>query len=267
MPFRAALALLLRRERLARADLAEDVARQLGDAAGQLAVLIAEEAAVIRIGRALRDAGQLERLGVVPARVAAAMADDDRMLRATPRRDAAASAGTSSLVSSNMTALTHWPAGVLSAFCLEVGLQLAHAADVGVDAVQLVDAAHVAVRVDESRRHGHLLGVDDPRARRREVADVGGRSDGDEAAVLDRERLGARQRRVDGVDARVDDDEVGFDAGPGPGRRWLLRRPRVEAARATAPAPASAAPKPRNCPRVIFTWAGVYLGTAEPPAS
>ena len=58
----AALALLLRRERLARADLAEDVARQLGDAAGQLAAVVAEEAAVIGIGRVLGDAGELERL-------------------------------------------------------------------------------------------------------------------------------------------------------------------------------------------------------------
>ena len=37
----------------------------------------------------------------------------------------------------------------------------------------------------------------DARARGREVADVGGRSDGDEAAVLDRKRLGPRLRRID----------------------------------------------------------------------
>ena len=77
-PVAAALALLLGRERLARADFAEDVARELGDASGELAGLVAEEPAVIGIRRVLRDAGQLEGLGVVPARVAAAMADDDR---------------------------------------------------------------------------------------------------------------------------------------------------------------------------------------------
>ena len=76
----AALALLLRRERLARADLAEDVARELGDAARELAGLVAEEAPVLRIWRVLGDAGQLERLGVVPARVPAAVIDDDRVI-------------------------------------------------------------------------------------------------------------------------------------------------------------------------------------------
>ena len=77
---------------------------------------------------------------------------------------------------------------------LEIGEQLAHAADVGVDAVELVDAAHVAVRVDEAGRDGRLRGIDDARAGCREIADVGGRADGDEAAVLDGKRFGARQR-------------------------------------------------------------------------
>ena len=111
----AALALLLGRERLARADLVEDVARQLGDAAGQLAVLVAEEPAVLGIGRALGDAGELERLAVVPAGVAAAVIDR----RSGDPRDTSSRcwrvSGTSSLVSSNMTAVTHWPGGVLSA--------------------------------------------------------------------------------------------------------------------------------------------------------
>src|SRR5687768_2407533 len=74
------LALLLWRENLARADLVEDVARELGDTAGQLAALVLEESAVVRIRSVLRDARELEGFGVVPAGVAAAMADDDRMV-------------------------------------------------------------------------------------------------------------------------------------------------------------------------------------------
>ena len=113
---------------------------------------------------------------------------------------------------------------------LEVGLQLAHAADVGVDAVQLVDAAHVAVRIDEAWRDGRLLGIEHAGPRGREIAHVGGRADGEEPAVLDGEGLGARLRAVDGVDARVEDDQVGIGAGSrlGGGRR--LRRKSSQAA-------------------------------------
>ena len=112
----AALALLLRRERLPLADPVEHVARVLGDAAGQLAVFVAEEAAVIGIGRAAcvmpasSNALLLYKL-VWPPRCAT----DDRMLRRHLIEMLPVS-GTSSLVSSNMTAVTHWPGGVLSAF-------------------------------------------------------------------------------------------------------------------------------------------------------
>ena len=64
-------------KRLARADLREHAARELRDAAGQLTALVAEESAVVGIGCGLGDAREIERLGVVPAGVAAAMVHRD----------------------------------------------------------------------------------------------------------------------------------------------------------------------------------------------
>ena len=264
----AALALLLRRERLARADLVEDVARQLGDAAGELAAFIAEEAAVIGIRRVLGHARELERLGVVPARMPAAVADRRSDVPSTLRRDAARVSGTSSLVSSNITALTHWPGGVLSAFCLEVGQQLAHAPHVGVDAVELVDAADVAVRVDEAGRHGHaccasmtcVRGVArlrtsavDPTATKRPFLTANASARG--------------SARIDGVDARVDDDQVGFDAGPCPRRRrGLLRvgRQRREAACRECTGTGECRPKAKKLPAGDFRHGRILrLGTRD----
>ena len=79
------------------------------------------------------------------------------------------------------------------------------------------------------------------RARAREVADVGRRADGEEPALLHRERLRPRQIRILRVDGGVDDDLVGFDAGAarlerrrvrsGGGRRgvgWTQRRRAAE---------------------------------------
>src|SRR5207253_10363204 len=94
------------------------------------------------------------------------------------------------------------------------GLYLAHRLHVRVDAVQLLHAAWMAVTIDEPRRHEHLLRVDHARARRRDVANLARRSDRDETAVLHGERFRARARRIAREHARVDDDEIGLDAGP-----------------------------------------------------
>ena len=60
-------------------------------------------------------------------------------------------------------------------------------------------------------------GVDDVGAGADEVRDVGARSYGEEAAALDRERLGPGQVVVDGVDGGVADDEVGVASRTGTG--------------------------------------------------
>jgi hypothetical protein len=75
------LALLLRREPLALAGSAKRTACRFRRATSQVAGCVTKEPAVFRIGRAPGDAGQLERLAVVPGRVTAAMVDDDRVRR------------------------------------------------------------------------------------------------------------------------------------------------------------------------------------------
>ncbi len=77
--------------------------------------------------------------------------------------------------------------------------------------------AHVVVRVDEAGQHRCSAGVDDLAGRGgvRVVAHP------DDAAVLDRDRLGLRPRRVDGVDAGVADDEVHGHSSTG---AWTTNR-------------------------------------------
>ena len=74
-----ALAPLLGRERLALAHTAKHVARELRHTARQFAARITEESAVRRVRGRAGDAGQFERLAVVPARVTAAVIHGDRM--------------------------------------------------------------------------------------------------------------------------------------------------------------------------------------------
>ena len=204
-------ALLLRREGLALANAIEDVARVLGDLAGQLAVRL-EEPAVRGVGRVGGDAGKFERLAVVPGGVAAAVADRDRMLgrclvqifpvqRPIELRIVEHEAGDPEARRGRLRLL------------LDRRLNLAHGPQVRVDAVQFLHAARVAVRVDEAGGDDHALRVDDRRARGREVRHVARRSDRDEAAVLDRKRLGTRRRGVAREHARVNDDEIGFADG------------------------------------------------------
>ena len=114
--------------------------------------------------------------------------------------------------------MTQKPGGVVRLF-LDGGLNLADGPKVRVDAVQLLDAARMAVRVDEAGRHRHLLRVDDLGPRGCEVADVARRADRDEPSALHRERFGPRLRPVGRVDDAVDHDEVGL----GPARRKRLR--------------------------------------------
>ena len=118
--------------------------------------------------------------------------------------------------------------GSLVSFLPQIGEQLAHAPDVGIHAIEFVDAAHVTVRIDEARRNGHLLRVDDTRSGGGEIANVRRRADRNEAAVLDGERLGARQCRIDCENTRVEHDQIGLRARPGRSCLWLLRGERRE---------------------------------------
>ena len=111
-------------------------------------------------------------------------------------------------VSSNMKPRTHRPGGVSSALARRACWISADRPQVRVHAVELVHAARVGVRVDEPRRDGHPGGVDELGLRADEIADVSCAAHGGEPATPDRERLGARQRLVDGVDAGVDDRQV-----------------------------------------------------------
>jgi hypothetical protein len=83
--------------------------------------------------------------------------------------------------------------------------------------------AGMIVRVDEAGDDGHPLRVERPGPLARERAHVGARAEGGEPRAGNRERLDARQRSVDRVDLRVEDDEVGIDGGEG------RERPREEA--------------------------------------
>src|SRR5438094_625821 len=161
--------------------------------------------------------------------------------------------GRSSFVSSNWKPLIHKPGGGGLRLPANRGVYLAHRLHVRVDAVQLLHAAWMAVTIDEPRRHEHLLRVDHARARRRDVAKLARRSDRDETAVLHGERFCARARRIAREHARVDDDEIGLDAGPAAegGCSAETGRPNVGTLRRLN-APASAAPKPRNSPRVYL---------------
>src|SRR4029077_13837568 len=68
---------LVGRKRLSLADLVEDAARAIRDAAVQLPLVVAVERAAGRVRRVASDARELERLAVVEARVATAVLDRD----------------------------------------------------------------------------------------------------------------------------------------------------------------------------------------------
>ena len=85
-------------------------------------------------------------------------------------------------------------------------------------------AARMIVCVDKSRQHGHALCVDDLRAFSSKRSHFGRTSDGHEAARVYRKRLGARKCGIDGVDARINDDEVGINGCGGRGRVQRDRR-------------------------------------------
>src|SRR5262249_16158982 len=158
-------------EGLALADAREDVPRVLGDAAVELTAGVAEEAAVRRIGRLVGDARKLERFAVVEGRVAAAVRHRDRLF---PRRFVAILSRQRPIefgVVEHETRDPDYGRRVLG-LLPDSRLDLANLPQVRVDAVALLDAARMAVRVDEAGHDRHALRVDDRGPRRREVAHV-----------------------------------------------------------------------------------------------
>jgi len=142
-----AIAALFGREGLALADPVEYASRVLRDATGQLAVL-PEEPAIGRIGRVVRDARELERFAVVPTRMAAAVRDDDGMLRGRfveiflRQRPI-------QLRVVELEAIDPQAGRGGLRLPANRGLYLAHRLHVRVDAVQLLHAAWMAVTIDE----------------------------------------------------------------------------------------------------------------------
>ena len=205
----ASAALLLGAERLASPDRIEHVARELGDAAGQLAAIVAQELSPLRIAGVLVDVRHLERLRVVPAGVAAAVVHGNRVVR----NDLVELAAGEDDV--ELRVVEHERGHPLlgrsgRGFSDQRVLQFAQRSDIAVDAKQLVEAARMGVRVDEAGRDGRTGGVDDGGPRRDHVADVGRRTDRHESPAADGKCLGAGPGVVDGEHLRVDDGELGF---------------------------------------------------------
>ena len=182
---------------------------------------------MIGIGSGLRDARQVERLGVVPTGMPAAVVHRNRMI--------------ARYLVQILARQRHVELGVvehdgfdplagrrLVGARLEIGLQLAHARHIGVDAEQLADAADVAMTIDEAGRDGRAGGINLPGLRGGQIADFCRRSHRDESAVLDGKRFRARPRGIHGDDAGVNDNEIGGDAGPG-ARNGLRADKRIEA--------------------------------------
>jgi hypothetical protein len=206
-PILPTLAGLLGCEILALADVVEGVARQFRDPTVQVPAFITEEPPVLGITGLRRDAGKLERLAVVPTRVASAVVDGDGMVRSNFVQVLSMERHVEFGVVEHVRADPE--AGRCACRLLrERLLQLFHGANVGVHFVELVDAARMAVRIDEARRDRHAIGVDDLGPAARQVPDVAAAAYGNEFPVLDREGLGPGLRIVNRVDAGVDHHHV-----------------------------------------------------------
>ena len=149
-----------------------NTSRALSATRVQLAV-VEEEPAVGRIGGLVGDAGEIERLAVVEGRMAAAVRNRDRMLGRRLVEVLADQRSIELRVVEHEAGDLHFGRGRLD-FGADRRLDFADGTKVGIDAVQLFDAARMAVSVDETGLDGHLLRVNDRRPRRRQVADVPG---------------------------------------------------------------------------------------------
>ena len=101
--------------------------------------------------------------------------------------------------------------------------------------VEQAGSGRVIVTVDETRDHRHPLGIERLRLAPRQSSDVGGRADGHEPAVLDREGLRLRHAVVDRVDIGVDDDHVRGARSSGADRPRRYRGQQTGCAQAASP--------------------------------
>ena len=187
---------LRRRVGLSRAHLVERRRREVRDASVQLAVRILVVGAAHRVGRVLRDAGHLERLAVVEIRVAAAVTDDHRVLRWTPRRDRERSARAcrSPWCRRRRSPRPTCPAASSApSRSLPMMLRmLTNSTSNGLPTSTSFSSAFpagVVVAVDEAGHDGHALRVEHLRVLAGQVADVARRTDGGEAPARSRQTL------------------------------------------------------------------------------
>ena len=178
-------------KRLVSADVVEHLARQFRDLPLQLAAVVLEVAPVGGIGRAAGDTGELERLAVEPARVAAAVIDADRSIGAHRIEILASQCATVGELRVIELEATDPVTGLgVGGALLERLLDLGDAAQVDVDVVEFLRLARMAMRIDEPGRHSEFRRVDDRRVAGGERLHVRARADRDEAPVLHREGLG-----------------------------------------------------------------------------
>ena len=218
-----AVALLGIGERFTAADLLEHPAGVLGDAAGQLTSGVAEKPAVRRVGGFARQRRQRERLAVVPGRMSAAVIDDDGVVA---RRVVEVLLREGPI---DLRIVEHEPADPEAGrrrrrLLPDRRLDFGDRSKVAVHAVQLVDPARMRVRIDESRRDGHLAGIEHRRPPGRQVPDIAGGADGDEPAVLHRKRVRPGLRRIHRQHVGVHDNEIRFVGS----RSGLSRQRRFE---------------------------------------
>ncbi|PYP60790.1 MAG: hypothetical protein DMD26_19000 [Gemmatimonadetes bacterium] len=213
-------------ERVSLPHAIEGASRPVRHPSIELTARIAIERAAGRIRRLPGDVRQLERLAVVERRVAAAMMNDDGMLR----RHLVEVVDVERTLIRQLRVVEEIPvdpctrgrrarlraelvddAGDTDELHLE-GITHQHL-------VQQRRSAGVVVGVDEARHDRHPLRVESLRSSADETLDVGGLSNGDESSPLHRKRLRARQRGMHRVDPGVEDDEIGVRSRGGQGGR------------------------------------------------
>ena len=166
-----------------------------------------------------RDAGQLHRLGVGEAGVAAGVRQQDRIVRRHLARATRASGKPSTFGPTARVPLLLVPAAAVDPLARLRGLHLLghHRDDLvpgsRVHQVQIqlrrADAGEVTVPLDEAGDHQLPLDVDDLGLRPDVLLDVGVDADGDDPSAADGDRLRLGRAVLDGDDLAVGDDQVG----------------------------------------------------------
>ena len=203
----------------------DEVGRAFLERAARSAVGVAFDPAVIRVERVGGHAGQLERPGVDPGRVAVAALEEDRPIRHDPVEivavwDAAREVGHRPAVAADPRLVR--VRGGVRRDRRQVGVQPAR---IGQVAAQPADAGthRVDVGVPETRRHRSAAQLDDTGPRSDPAAHGVVATDRDDPPLADRDGSRERPARVHRGHAATTEDEIGR-AVVGHGRR-MARRP------------------------------------------